>query len=157
MIGTKEAIEMLGISKSRLCLLLRQGRIPGATKKGRVWMIPLKNGKLKIINRDKGPVGKWMKGKPKPKRKSQRKSRSRRLIKKIINVNTILVRSNCKTGAREPVIRVKIGSKKPVYTDYVEVGGPCRLTYDHDHPKEGAKVWLETFAEVKFTQGRSLT
>jgi len=154
MIGTKEAAKILGISHSRLCLLLRQGRIPGAKKIGRVWMIPLKKGRLKIIRKGKGPAGKWMKGKlqAQPQRKSTRQATGRRRTKKTINVNTHHIRynNNEQNTCKKPVIRVKIGSKKTFYTNYIEVNGPCRLVYEPEKPCVGAKVWLETFAEVYF-------
>jgi hypothetical protein len=154
MIGTKEAAKILGISHSRLCMLLRQDRVPGAKKIGRIWMIPLKNGRLKIIRKGKGPAGKWMKGKLKvqPQRKSTGQATGRRRTKKTINVNTHHIRYNNKkqNTCKKPVIRVKIGSKKTFYTNYIEVNGPCRLLYEPEKPCVGAQVWLETFAEVKF-------
>jgi hypothetical protein len=54
-IGTTEAAKYLGISTVRLRILLQQGRVKGAQKEGRVWMIPLFKGMPVIDERRKGP------------------------------------------------------------------------------------------------------
>ena len=60
--GTKEASFLLGISRQRLLVLLAQGRVKGADKKGRFWEIPAsKNGMPKIIPARRGPKGIWHK------------------------------------------------------------------------------------------------
>ena len=70
------------------------------------------------------------------------------MAKTIIHVNQHVIRSNQKTGAREPVITVKQG-KKNTYTHEVEILGPSRVVYSPDKPLScGARVWIETTSEV---------
>lgn len=70
------------------------------------------------------------------------------MAKTIIHVNQHVIRSNQKTGAREPVITVKQG-KKNTYTHKVEILGPSRVVYSPDKPLScGARVWIETTSDV---------
>ena len=70
------------------------------------------------------------------------------MAKTIIHVNQHVIRSNQKTGAREPVITVKKG-KKNTYTHEVEILGPSRVIYSPDKPLScGARVWIETTGDV---------
>ena len=70
------------------------------------------------------------------------------MAKTIIHVNQHVIKSNHKTGAREPVITVKQG-KKNTYTHEVEILGPSRVVYSPDKPLScGARVWIETTSEV---------
>lgn len=69
---------------------------------------------------------------------------------KIIQINKHIIGSNNKTGGREPPVAVR-GSRsgKAEYFHEVHVAGPCRIVYSPDKPlKCGAKVWIETEAEV---------
>jgi len=67
----------------------------------------------------------------------------------IIHVNQHVVRKNGKTGARDPVLTVKQG-RTNTYATAAEVLWPCRVVYSPDCPlKCGAKVWIETDAEVR--------
>lgn len=71
-------------------------------------------------------------------------------MKKIIHINQHVIRSNSKTGEREPVITVKT-YKDNNYAHEVYVDGPCKIVYSPDKPLScGAKVWIETEAEVKY-------
>ena len=71
-------------------------------------------------------------------------------MKKIIHINQHVIRSNSKTGEREPVITVKT-YKDNNYASEVYVDGPCKIVYSPDKPLScGAKVWIETQAEVKY-------
>ena len=70
-------------------------------------------------------------------------------IKKIIHVNQHKIRSNKKHNLNEPVITVKT-SKSNDYGHEVEILGPSKIVYSPDKPLScGAKVWIETEAEVK--------
>ena len=70
-------------------------------------------------------------------------------MKKIIHINQHVIRSNSKTGEREPVITVKT-YKDNNYAHEVYVDGPCKIVYSPDKPLScGAKVWIETEAEIK--------
>lgn len=66
---------------------------------------------------------------------------------KRIHVNQHNIRANAK-GANLPVITVKI-SKKNIKCNIVEIHGPSTVKYQPDKPLScGAKVWIETKAEV---------
>ncbi len=68
---------------------------------------------------------------------------------KRIHINQHIIRRNAKTGDREPVITVKEG-KKNTYGQSVTVHGPSKVVYSPDKPLScGAKVWVETAAEVE--------
>jgi hypothetical protein len=67
---------------------------------------------------------------------------------KRIHVNQHNIRSNKKHGTNKPVITVKT-SKSNDYAHNVEVLGPSKVIYRPDKPLScGAKVWIETTAEV---------
>ncbi len=69
-------------------------------------------------------------------------------MKKRVHVNQHQIKSNAKTGAREPVLTIKT-YKSNTYAHEVEIKGPCRVVYRPDKPLPcGAKVWIETDSEV---------
>ena len=69
-------------------------------------------------------------------------------MKKKIHVNQHKIRSNKKTGDREPVLTVKT-YKSNDYCHEALIKGPCRVIYSPDKPLScGAKVWIETESEV---------
>ena len=69
-------------------------------------------------------------------------------MKTIIHVNQHVVKSNIKTGAREPVLTVKT-YKTNTYANEVEIKGDSKVVYSHDKPLScGARVWIETEGEV---------
>lgn len=70
--------------------------------------------------------------------------------KTIIHVNQHVIKKNSKTGEREPTLTVKQG-KHNTYASDVIIHGPSRVVYSPDKPLScGAKVWIETEAEVEF-------
>ena len=70
-------------------------------------------------------------------------------MKKRIHVNMHHIRHNKKHGTNKPVITVKT-SKSNTYGHEVEILGPSRVIYSPDKPLScGARVWIETEAEVK--------
>jgi hypothetical protein len=75
-------------------------------------------------------------------------------MKKIIHVNQHKIRSNTKTGKREPVITCKT-YKSNDYAKEVEVldelgNVSCKIIYSPDKPLScGAKVWIETNNEIR--------
>ena len=70
-------------------------------------------------------------------------------MKTRIHVNQHLIKSNRKTGAREPVLTVK-DYKRNRRAHQVEILGPSRVVYSPDKPLPcGAHVWVETEAEVR--------
>lgn len=69
-------------------------------------------------------------------------------MKTVIHVNQHKIRSNKQTGDREPVITVKT-YRDNRYGHEVQILGPARVVYRPDKPLPcGAKVWIETDAEV---------
>ena len=70
---------------------------------------------------------------------------------KRIHVNQHKIRSNKKNNLNEPVITVKT-SKSNTYGHQVKILGPSKVVYSPDKPLScGAKVWIETEAEVKIS------
>ena len=69
-------------------------------------------------------------------------------MRTIVHVNQHVIKSNSKTGDREPVLTVKT-YKTNDYAHAVDILGPCRIIYSPDKPLAcGAKVWIETESEV---------
>lgn len=69
-------------------------------------------------------------------------------IKKKIHVNQHVIRENAKTGENKPVITVKT-YKSNHYANEVEILGKSKVIYSPDKPLScGAKVWIETNADV---------
>ena len=70
---------------------------------------------------------------------------------KRIHVNMHKVRANKKHGTNEPVWTIKEG-KSNTYCHEVDILGPSKLVYRPDKPLScGARVWIETEAEIKTT------
>jgi hypothetical protein len=58
-VGTTEAAKILNISTARLRVLLMAGRVEGAYKTGKMWLMPLFNGKPIIKRGTRGPAPRW--------------------------------------------------------------------------------------------------
>ena len=70
-------------------------------------------------------------------------------MKKKIHINMHKIRANKKHGKNEPVITVKT-YKTNTYGHEVEILGYSKVVYSPDKPLScGARVWIETDAEVK--------
>ena len=70
-------------------------------------------------------------------------------MKKKIHINKHKIRANKKHGTKEPVITVKT-YKTNTYAHEVEILGESKVVYSPDKPLScGARVWIETDAEVK--------
>ena len=69
-------------------------------------------------------------------------------MKKYIHINQHVIKSNHKNNKREPVITVKTYNSN-TYGHQVHILGECKVGYSPDKPLScGAKVWIETDAEV---------
>ena len=69
-------------------------------------------------------------------------------MKKYIHKNQHVIKSNHKNNKRDPVITVKT-YKSNTYGHQVHILGECKVVYSPDKPLScGAKVWIETDAEV---------
>ena len=69
-------------------------------------------------------------------------------MKKYIHINQHVIKSNHKNNKREPVITVKTYNSN-TYGHQVHILGECKVVYSPDKPLScGAKVWIETDAEV---------
>lgn len=129
-IGSTQAAKLMGISARRIRQLLSGGRIQGAFKAGRSWIIPLVEGMPLVSEGTRGPKARWR--------------RKRRCPLTIIHVNQQIIRQNQKQKKPSPAITVKRGQKN-TYGHEVEIHGPCRVVYRPDNPKPcGARVWIET-------------
>jgi len=129
-VHTTEAASLLKISSSRLRQLLQQGRVKGAYKTGKYWLIPLYKGMPQVTQTKRGRLGTWKTGK-KPE-------------KITVNINSNIIRQNIKKdkSEREPAIAIK--GKKKIYVHQLEIPAPCRIIYDPDKPLDcGARVWIE--------------
>lgn len=77
-------------------------------------------------------------------------------MKKIIHVNQSVIARNRKHGLTEPPITVKT-YKSNHYTTDVEILGPAKVVYRPEKPLScGARLWLETIAEVRLGNGEVL-
>ena len=69
-------------------------------------------------------------------------------MKKRIHVNQHTIRSNKKNDEKKPVITVKT-YKSNDYCHEAIIDGPSKVIYSPDKPLPcGAKVWIETDADV---------
>lgn len=69
-------------------------------------------------------------------------------MKTRIHVNQHAIKANSKNGTNEPVLTVKT-YKSNTYAHRVQIKGPSWVVYSPDDPLScGAKVWIETEAEV---------
>ncbi|NEO34036.1 MAG: helix-turn-helix domain-containing protein [Symploca sp. SIO3C6] len=133
-VGTAQAAEILGISTARVRLLLKQGRIEGAYKIGRFWVIPLFDGMPVITKGSRGPKPRWCKRRP---------------AVTFIHVNQHAIRQNKKQGHHNPVISIKKGNSN-IYGHEVRINGPSKVVYQPNFPKAcGARVWIETLSTVE--------
>ena len=72
-------------------------------------------------------------------------------MKTIIHVNQHVVKANAKNGTNEPVLTVK-NYKENRYAHTVDIKGASKVVYSPDKPLScGARVWIETNAEVDIT------
>lgn len=134
-IGTTEAAKILKISISAMRCLVASGRVKGAYKPGRNWIIPLFNGMPIISKGERGPKPKWRKLIP---------------AKTNIHVNrsNIGQNSNKKLEDLIPVISVK-NRNINVYGYSIKINGPCEVIYRPQKPLDcGAVLWIETFSQV---------
>ena len=70
-------------------------------------------------------------------------------MKTVVHVNQHKIKSNSKTGSKDPVLTVKT-YKSNTYTNSVKINGPCTIVYSPDKPLScGAKVWIETEEKVE--------
>ena len=133
MVGTTEAAALLGITPRRLRYLLQQGRVYGAYKLSRTWVIPLVNGLPKIKQSKRGPKPTW------------KKVKSPALT--YIHINRQLFGKQDCNGELLPVITVK-DNHKNTYCDRVVIPGPCAVVYEYDSPRDGARAWIETYGKT---------
>ena len=69
-------------------------------------------------------------------------------MKTIVHVNQHVVKANAKNNTNDPVLTVKT-YKSNTYAHEVQINGPSKVVYSPDKPLScGAKVWIETEAEV---------
>jgi hypothetical protein len=72
-------------------------------------------------------------------------------MKTIIHVNQHVVKANAKNGTNDPVLTVK-DYKSNRYAHTVNIKGGSKVVYSPDKPLScGARVWIETHADVELT------
>ncbi|MGL5807685.1 MAG: helix-turn-helix domain-containing protein, partial [Xenococcaceae cyanobacterium] len=96
LVNTTQAASILGVSTTRVRILLNQGRIVGAYKLGKFWIIPLTDGMPIVRKGRRGP--------------SLSFKSARSCAKSIIHINRQEIARNHKQGKSEPVITVKKGN-----------------------------------------------
>ena len=149
-VHTSQAAKLLNIPRRRLLGLLQKGRVIGAYKSDRYWLIPLIDDLPQIVPGKRGRKGQWETKKPQTKRT-------------VVHINKIHIQQNNKSTAQnhKPVISVKTynGSEIPhkgyqgkaienVYVQALEIPYPCRVVYQPDNPLScGAKVWIEVMGD----------
>ena len=119
-VHTTQAASLLGISSRRLRKLLQEGRVMGAYKSGKFWLIPLHNGMPVIKKAKRGQAGTWKRGKE-PK-------------KSIVHINSNVIKQNIKKSPenRKPAIAIK--GAQLGYVHHLEIPAPCRIVYSPDKP-----------------------
>ena len=71
---------------------------------------------------------------------------------KRIHVNQHHLRANRKDGGNRPVFTIQT-SKGPVYADHVDIKGESSLVFQPEKPLPcGARIWVETRAQVNYTR-----
>jgi hypothetical protein len=69
-----------------------------------------------------------------------------------IHVNQHVIKANAKNNADDPVLTVKT-YKSNTYAHEVLIKGSSKIVYSPDKPMScGAKVWIETEAEVEIVK-----
>lgn len=77
---------------------------------------------------------------------------TKQTMKTIIHVNQHAIRRNINAENPEPVLTVKT-YKSNDYAHSVSINGPSRVVYSPHKPLScGARVWIETEAEVEVAQ-----
>jgi hypothetical protein len=132
-VSTTQTAIRLGISSARVRQLLAEGRIKGACKIGKYWMIPLFNGKPSIQKGHRGPKPKW--------------SSVRATAKTKIYINRSKLAQNHDRGTFHPVISVNQLDRN-LYGNEVGIDGPCRIVYQPEKEKN-PRIWIETFSQVR--------
>ena len=129
-VHTTKAASLLEISSRRLRKLLSEGRVIGAYKSGKFWLIPLHEGMPIITKAKRGQRGTWKTGK--------------KTSKVIVHINKNVIQQNIKKKPeeRKPVIAIK--GAQLGYVNHLEIPAPCRIIYSPDKPLScGARVWIE--------------
>ena len=73
---------------------------------------------------------------------------------KRIHVNQKNLRANREDGGHRPLITIQT-SRGPVYADHVDIKGTSALVCRPDKPLPcGARIWIETRAEVNYVRKR---
>lgn len=70
------------------------------------------------------------------------------MTKKIIHVNRHMIAANTKDGGNRPVLTIKSKGKNR-YGREVIINGPSKMVYDGTALSCGARVWLETTADLE--------
>jgi hypothetical protein len=133
LVSTSQAAALLEVSDARVRQLLIAGRIRGAYKIGKFWVIPLFDGQVSVTKGKRGP---------KPKKKTDRPRAATKVY-----INRQKLAQNHKQGTCEPVISVNKASRS-IYGHEVAIDGPCRIIYNPEAPNN-PRIWIETVFGVR--------
>lgn len=149
-IGTVQAAQLLNISPRRVRTLLSQGRIEGAYKLGRAWLIPLRDGRPSLIEGKRGPKSRWSKLVRKPRQENL-------AVVKVLRDG--IAKNFKKQKVEEAVISIKREHNHAVHVHEILLNGPSRLCYSLTPRKDkgGATVWLETYFGAELFRLNNLT
>ena len=74
---------------------------------------------------------------------------------KIIHINKNIIQYNSKHGTSFPCCRVE-QDREIMYCMEVDIRGPSKMVYRPDNPRLcGAKLWIETDAEIEMLDPRT--
>ncbi|MEM8719233.1 MAG: DNA-binding protein [Cyanobacteria bacterium P01_G01_bin.39] len=129
-VNTTQAASLLKISSSRLRQLLQKGRVRGAYKSGKFWLIPIYRGMPQIVAAKRGQAGTW--------------KTVRKLKKTIVHINSNRIKQNIKKSKTERKPAIAVRGKEKHYVHELEIPVPCKIIYNPDKPLDcGARVWIE--------------
>ncbi len=129
-VHTTKAASLLEISSRRLRKLLAEGRVVGAYKSGKFWLIPLYEGMPVITTVKRGQKGTWKVGK--------------KTSRVIVHINKNAIQGNIKKKPEEREAVIGIKGSQLGYVNHLEIPAPCRIVYSPDKPLGcGARVWIE--------------
>ncbi len=74
------------------------------------------------------------------------------MVQTKVHVNQHVIKSNHKTGKKDPVLTIKT-YKSNTYASKIRIKGPCTIEYNPNEPLScGARVWINTKAEVEIIE-----
>ena len=138
-VGTTQAAFILNISTARVRVLLKEGRIQGARKDGRSWLIPLNSqGVPEITPGRRGPDGTW--------------NKVQRTTKTVIHLLPSVIQANQKISTSLPAVNIQKGDRHNLCHE-AKILGPCKIFYQphtiNETQDKGRSLWIEVDPEIE--------